>query len=139
MARKAAAKKPKDQTNVSILLTERTVACQFNNGGKLFHYLTDDPTIQIGDQAIVEDGAGDVTVVTVRGIAPGRVQPAHKWIIQKVDLAAYELKKEKEAKRQTIRKQLVDRMKAVDEEQKMKLYAEQDPEFAKLYNELQAL
>lgn len=80
----------------------RAVQCRFNSGGALYTYKTLDPTIKKGDTVVVPSGVAPsgfkIVTVAETDVDVDPENPLQfKWIVGKVDLAAFEAVKAAEA------------------------------------------
>jgi hypothetical protein len=120
---------------------------QFNSenynkhGSKDYAYLTD-LEFKTGDFAVVDTKSADsfgyhiVRITQVQGLLENQRLSGDKWIVQKVDVADYLLRMEKQKIAQEIRNKLKERREAMEEVAIYKMLAKDDPEINKLLHEL---
>lgn len=124
----------------------RTVSVQFCATGKTYTYLYDGE-VKVGDYVVVAvprtrysaDESYGYQVVKVTDIVEGRGPKATKYIVDVVNVEAYEQRVENEKKRQAIIAELTERQKKMDEETRFAMLAARDPEAARLLEELRHL
>jgi hypothetical protein len=105
---------------------------------KRYTYLTDDETIKVDDIVVVESapGLGVGKVVDIDDECPTGMM---RWVVQKVDMAAYTARRETEKKIKQITAALKRKKKVVDEMLVFKLMAEEDEGAKALFEELKKL
>ncbi len=105
---------------------------------KTYHYLCDSK-VKVGDFAIVDSPADGVVVTLVREVGLAEEFPdgkATKWVVSIVDLGAYIVRKEKEARKVKVEAMLDTRLKTMDKQLRLQMLADIDPVAAKLLEEL---
>lgn len=95
--------------------------------------------IAVGDLAVVKTPRKGYAVVRVDRVEEGRGPKAEKFIIDTVDVAAWEERIEREAKRKRLVKELEARQKRLLEEEQFAWLAAQDPEAAEMVRQLKEL
>jgi len=121
-------------------MMERVVSVVFqgNYYEKEYSYKTD-LDLKAGDKVVVDtpnNGLQIVTVTKVRGLTASQLSKASKWVIQCIDMAAYEERMRKAEIAQEIRNKLRQRKDAVEEALIYQRLAKDDPEINKLLQEL---
>ncbi|MCP3685781.1 MAG: hypothetical protein GY861_24295 [bacterium] len=119
-------------------LQKKIVAVQFNTSTKEYTYLTD-LDLKKDDLVIVKSPTDEYIVVTVckvRGLTQNQLSLACKWIVQKVDLVAYEANMKKQELVQEIRNKLQERRKETEEIMIYQQLSASDPEIKSLLGEL---
>ncbi len=112
-----------------------------SNSHKEYTYLTD-LDLAPDDKVIVDsphDGFVVVTVIKVRGIPKHQLSKATKWVVQKVDTAAYEERVKKQEVIQEIKNKLAERREEMEELLIYKTLAKEDVEIKNLLDELNEL
>lgn len=122
---------------VASIVSVNTIVVNFNHNGKEYHYLIEGE-INTGDQVLVSTPNG-YQVLTVVGVAPGRMPTATKWVVQKIDMDAYLLRMQNEERRTELKHQLISRMREIDETQKLEMYSKIDPAFKAIFDEMNSL
>jgi hypothetical protein len=120
------------------VMKRNIVAVKFKNYDKTYSYFTD-LELKVDDHVVVDSpstGFEVVKVTEVQGMSTSLLSKASKWIVQKLDIAGYEKKKEVQRLVQEVKNKLKQRK---DEMEEMLLYqqlADKDPEIMKLMKEL---
>lgn len=119
----------------------KTVAVKYPNHPSVYHYLTDIEGIEVGDTLVVDSPNNGMTCVKVVSADESEVglAKATKWIVCKVDTAAYHGRVEREARR----KLLIAKLKKMQEEaleaNQFAALAALNPDAVALINELKSL
>lgn len=101
------------EVNAILALNEkfRFIKVQFANSAKTYTYKTIDDSIEVGDKVLVDSPSQGMVVVTVAEVCKAHEVDLneqrfkYKWIVQKIDLLAYEtLCKAEEAVEQRVAK-----------------------------------
>lgn len=109
---------------------------------KRYHYKTDIPDIQLGDDCIVNVSGKHVLVKVVEIWAKPVDLPngrATKWIVQKVDHKAYEARILKEERVKVLKKRIDENLVAFQRKKSYKDLFEQDNEAKAMWDELVSL
>lgn len=112
---------------------------------KKYNFLTNIEDLQAGDIVVVDTVNGFVLAEVVEyaeelkefGETFGNKRP--KWVIQKVDVAAHEARLEKEKRLKDVKKLMEVERKKAEEKQIYRILAKENPEMAKLLEEMEAL
>jgi ADP-ribose pyrophosphatase YjhB (NUDIX family) len=118
----------------------KIVSVSFYGDARTYDYFTQDMALREGDKVVV-DGAGKIQVAEVREVYEfnGKDSKARKWVIQKVDFAAYEERLDKMKQALEIKKALdaaVERDRAMITYEKI---AEGNAEVRELLDKFKAL
>ena len=107
------------------------------NNANGYAYNTDE-YLEVGEKVVVDTPKGlkVVTVIQTRGITPHQMAKATKWIIQRVDLSAYNERLKKKEIEQEIRNKLQARKSKMEEFMIYQTLAKTDPEIKTLLAEL---
>ena len=109
-----------------------------HRSGQEYSYLCDLDDVKIGDKLVVETPQYGLIVTTVVSLEQHNIR-ATKWIVDSVDVAAYEQRKQNALKKVQI-KALIDlKVKEFDEVAKLDAYADKSPELAELLKQYKAL
>lgn len=123
--------------------TKRIVGCKFYKQTKdtTYTYFTTDPNIVVGDFCVVQvnDEYKVVKVVETEGLTEFERGLASKWIIQRVELAAYEEELKRQKLVQEIRNKLNARKRDMEDMILYQQLAAIDPEIGKLLDRLAEL
>lgn len=114
----------------------KTVSIRIENStyAKLYDFMTDFDDIKVGDMVVAETVNG-LVVGTVKLIANGKSSNATKWIVDKVDVAAHNARREKEKKLADLKKQMDKRRKQVEEMDVYAHLATIDPQMKELLDQ----
>ena len=122
----------------------KVIAIRFRTNGclgeKVYSYFTD-LEVKVGDWVIVEVSKEFKTamVTDAEGLSKADIAKAHKWIVQKVEVAEYEKRAIKERKINELRNQLRARKEEAEEYLIYEHLAKTDPGIAGLLRRLQEL
>lgn len=123
---------------MSHIPTPKYCIVQFSSSCKQYTYMTD-LDLAPDDLVVVEspsDGFVVVKVVETRGLTPGQMSRATKWVVQKIDVTDYLKKVERAKIAQEVRNRLNARKDQLQELFIYKQLAESDPQMAKLLEQL---
>lgn len=124
-------------------MTTRIIRVRFPNShtSQTYAYYTDIEGIVEGDVVVVNapsDGMTCVKVVSVEEDVDG-IKKANKWIVCKVDVAAYEARKEAEQRKELLKAKLEKMKKEALERQTYDMLLTMMPEAAEIIEELKKL
>lgn len=118
-----------------------TVGVRFDGNGTVYHYLTQDRSIALGDRVSVWSPRSDslvlATVVSVGDTAEG-VQHAHEWVVSRVDpaaIAAYRARKDQERALALLDQKIERQARVAQGQLDQRLLAQFDPELQRLIQE----
>ena len=120
---------------------KKVIAIRFSTNGclgeKVYAYFTD-LEVKVGDWVIVEVSKEFKTamVTDAEGLSKADIAKAHKWIVQKVEVAEYEKRAIKERKINELRNQLRARKEEAEEYLIYQQLAKIDPSIKALMSEL---
>ena len=119
----------------------KVVTIKFDERSNKYAYLTDIEDIAVGDTVVVESPYSGYTCVTVVAVddSAEAVTKATKWVVCKVDTAAYTARIEREKKRAVITAKLRKLKSDMLEANQFAALAAESPEAAKLVEELKKL
>lgn len=109
---------------------------------KSYAYYCDIDGIAVGDAVVVDTPSSGLTVVRVVSIAPLTAEDVHKaskWIVDKVDVAAHNARREREARRKVLEAQLEKALEEALRKDRFTRLAELNPDLAPLVEELKGL
>ena len=104
---------------------------------KKYDYLTIDPTLEVGDQVVIDTRYG-IQVGKVVSFNPATVKSL-KFVIQKVDFALVKDHIQAEVKKAELKAAITKKANEVRKHQEIAFLMKQSPELQALVNELQAL
>lgn len=117
------------------------VEIRFKGSNKGYTYITD-LDLKPEDKVIVDspsEGMVVVDVIKVRGLTKNQLNVACKWVVQKVDLVAYDANMKKQEIVQEIRNQLDERKNDMQEMLIYQQLAASDPGIQSLLDELEKI
>lgn len=103
------------------------------------YYVANELDVEKGDHVIVETPLEGYQVVKVEDVVNSETVKATKWIVDKVDLTAYNARIEREKQRKEIAGVLEKKLKAQSEIERFNALAASDPEAAELLKKLKDL
>jgi hypothetical protein len=102
----------------------------YNSNETEYHFKHDIIDLAIGDTVVCDCSTG--LAVGVVSSLNGESKSSTRWLVQRVDMVAHQVRMERVAKRLAIRKLMDDRRKQLEDEALYRMMAERDPEMAKL-------
>ena len=110
-----------------------------NKYGTVYHFMTNDTTLQKGDTVVV-DSANGMYIGTIVDIPEqSEWKKVTKWVVCKIDLTEFEKNKAREVELAKLKKQLDAKRKVLEEAKLYDILAEQDEEFAQTLKEYKQL
>ncbi len=121
--------------------TTRVIGIKFPNVGKLYHYFTDDATVQAGDRVVVDSPQNGLVIVDVRSVDVATSTPIHelKFIVQKIDMDAYQENTRKQEKARELLLRLEQKRTAQSQLEMYAHLASTDEEAKALLDELRSM
>jgi len=105
---------------------------------EVYPFLCDIEGVEIGNKVIVENDMEGFVVVTVTEMA--QYNPSAKdYIVGKLDITQHNIRKERAEKKRVLKTMLDAAVAKLDQEAKLKAYADQDETFAEMYKEYKSL
>ncbi len=119
----------------------KRVQVRFSGTGPLYTYLTDIEGIEVGDHVVVDSPSTGYTLVQVAATDETLegIKKATKWVVDRVDVGAYEDRLRKETERAAIVAELKRIQSRVLEENQFAALAAASPEAFELVERLRAL
>lgn len=119
----------------------KTVTVKFNTSSTLYAYLTDIEGIEIGDTLVVDSPTSSYTCVKVVSVEETveSIEKATKWVVCKVDTAAYRERLEKIEKRKLLTAKLKKMQQEALEADQFATLVKLNPDASALVEELKAL
>ena len=118
--------------------TKAVYMCNGEYGGKEYHFISLDDTIEINDLVVVETRGG-YQVVKVTDFTDNSDVNVIRHVVQKLDLDTFEEKKKVAKKREEIEKAIEERIQKVKYLERLERLASADDLIAELLNELKEL
>ena len=109
---------------------------------KGYAYYCDIDGVAVGDAVVVDTPSSGLTVVRVVSLVPDTAEDVHKvnkWIVDKVDVAAHNARREREARRKVLEAQLEKALEEALRKDRFARLAELNPDLAPLVEELKGL
>jgi predicted GTPase len=126
-------------------MSKKIVAVRFSDKGMLseksYSYFTDIEDIAVGDwcNVVVNKDPKTVMVTEISGLSAEQESKASKWLVNRIDLNAYEERLKKQQLIQEIEHELDSQMKKVPRYEMFKLCAKTSPKMQNLLAKLQDL
>lgn len=119
------------------ILSSRIVSVRYADTNREYAYFTDDASIVEGDKVVVVSPHNGPQIVTVSSVKEtvGAIEKVREWIVCKIDLAAYNARKEREEKREILRAKIERAKKEALAAIDIADLATRSPELAKLIEE----
>lgn len=105
--------------------------------GTLYSYLTD-LDLAVNDTVVVDLPSMGLVTAKVRGIQQYD-DKAVKWIVDKVDTRAYEEREERRIKAEVLKREIDKKVRSMDEDLKLQMYADKDATFKAMLDEYNSL
>lgn len=107
--------------------------------GKKYNFLTDIQGLKVGDKLVVDTQNGvtiaEFVAYDALGFGETGVKTPTKWIIQKIDMEAHEVRIKAAKDLEKLKVQMEARRKQAEEISIYRILAKEDPEMAKLLTE----
>ncbi len=101
-----------------------------------------DPTVELksGDFVVVDsDGAPTVALVVAKELSAMDLARCSKWVIGRIDMTAHKQRLEQERVLKEMENKMDQKVKNIEKNTKYIMLAAQDPEMARMYNEMRKL
>lgn len=130
--RKVTTKKESETNGLTV------VGVRFNGTYKTYHYWSDIP-FKEGDKAVVDTPSNGLTIVDVVSVSKENASRVLKWIVQKIDLTAYQERVKLAERKRVLELEMDQRIEKLQERDRFKLFAKEDPQLAKMLKEYNSL